>query len=201
MTVTIQGSDQMELTIQQGDLGFAVGKAMSSISAKSPMPLLSCLLLEADKNVLRVTGTDLELTTAASVPCSIKTSGRAAVSARHFHEVVRKMPRGEIKLAFSGEQVEVRYGDGKGWARFPTQDASDFPRVPDMKPETKITIEGESLAERIARAEVASRQGFVDQNDSLSAGTIAPGEFPAAAERDAHGAKISRGYVSQFRLE
>ena len=156
MTVTIQGSDQMELTIQQGDLGFAVGKAMSSISAKSPMPLLSCLLLEADKNVLRVTGTDLELTTAASVPCSIKTSGRAAVSARHFHEVVRKMPRGEIKLAFSGEQVEVRYGDGKGWARFPTQDASDFPRVPDMKPETKITIEGESLARLVARTGYAA---------------------------------------------
>ena len=43
----------------------------------------SQLLLEAETNVLRVTGTDLELTTAVSVPCAVKTPGKAAVSARH----------------------------------------------------------------------------------------------------------------------
>src|SRR4030095_6094264 len=97
-------SDRMDLAIQQGDLAFAVGKAMASISAKSPVPLLSCRVLEAEKNILRVTGTDLELTTAVSVPCSVKTPGKAAVSARHFHEVVRKMPRGEGPLPLSGSQ-------------------------------------------------------------------------------------------------
>lgn len=146
----------MELTIQQGDLAFAVGKAMGSVSAKSPMPLLSCLLLEADKSGLRVTGTDLELTTAVLVPCAVKNAGKAAVSGRHFHEVVRKMPRGEVRVTLAGDQVEVRYGDGKGWARFPTQDASDFPRVPDLKPETKITMEGEALARLVARTGYAA---------------------------------------------
>jgi DNA polymerase-3 subunit beta len=153
MELTIQ---QLELSIQQGDLAFAVGKAMGSVSAKSPMPLLSCLLLEADNNGLRVTGTDLELTTAVLVPSSVKSPGKAAVSARHFHEVVRKMPRGEIRLALAADQVEMRYGDGKGWARFPTQDASDFPRVPDMKPETKITIEGKALARLVTRTGYAA---------------------------------------------
>ena len=146
----------MELVIQQADIAFAVGKAMGSISAKSPMPLLSCLLLEADKGSLRITGTDLELTTAVSVPCQVQSTGKAAVSARHFHEVIRKMPRGEIRLAMSGEQIELRYGDGKGWARFPTQDASDFPRVPDLKPETRITIEGDALARLVARSGYAA---------------------------------------------
>ena len=81
----------MELTIQQGDLAFAVGKAFASVSAKSPMPLLSCLLIEAEKSGLRVTGTDLELTTAVTVPCVTQSVGRVAVSARHFHDVVRKI--------------------------------------------------------------------------------------------------------------
>jgi DNA polymerase-3 subunit beta len=146
----------LDLTIQQGDLAFAVGKAIGSVSAKSPMPLLSCLLLEAEKGSLRVTGTDLEITTAVTVPCTVRTPGKAAVSARHFHEVVRKVPRGETTLEFSGDQVEVRYGDGKGWARFPTQDATEFPRVPDMKPEAKIAIEGEVLARLVARSGYAA---------------------------------------------
>ena len=38
----------MDLTIQQSDLAFAAGRALGSVSAKSPLPLLSCLLLEAD---------------------------------------------------------------------------------------------------------------------------------------------------------
>jgi DNA polymerase-3 subunit beta len=153
---TMTSTAGMELTIQQGDLAFAVGKAIGSVSAKSPMPLLSCLLLEADNGSLRVTGTDLEITTAVTVPCAVKSAGKAAVSARHFHEVVRKMPRGETQIAFAGDQIEVRYGGGKGWARFPTQDAAEFPRVPDMKPETKITIEGDVLARLVARSGYAA---------------------------------------------
>ncbi len=142
----------MELSIQQGDLAYAVGKAFGSVSAKSPMPLLSCLLVEAEKGGLRITGSDLDVTTAVTVPCSVKTVGRIAVSARHFNEVVRKIPRGMLQLAIAGEQCEVRYGDGKGWSRFPIQDAADFPRVPELKAENQAELAGDALARLIARS-------------------------------------------------
>jgi len=142
----------MELGIPQGDLAFAVGKAFASVSSKSPMPLLSCLLLEADSGGLRVTGSDLDVTTAVTVPCDVKTAGKAAVPARHFNEVVRKMPRGPLHLAITGEQCEVRYGEGKGWSRFPIQDASDFPRIPELKAENQAGLEAGALARLIARS-------------------------------------------------
>ncbi|MGH9195282.1 MAG: DNA polymerase III subunit beta, partial [Acidimicrobiia bacterium] len=88
----------MELTIQQADLAFAVGRALGSVSSKSPLPLLSCILLEAEKGELRVTGTDLDVTTSVVVPCSVTSSSKSAVSARHFHDVIRKMPRGTLSL-------------------------------------------------------------------------------------------------------
>ena len=141
----------MELSIQQGDLAYAVGKAFGSVSAKSPMPLLSCLLIEADKGGLRVTGSDLDVTTAVTVPCAVKTPGKVAVSARHFNEVVRKIPRGLLQVSITGEQCEIRYGDGKGWSRFPIQDASDFPRVPELKAESQAALEGDALARLISR--------------------------------------------------
>jgi DNA polymerase III subunit beta len=146
----------MQLTIQQGDLAFAVGKAFASVSSKSPMPLLSCLLLEADASGLRVTGTDLEVTTAVTVPCSVKASGRVAASGRHFHEVVRKMPRGELALAQVAEQLEVRYGAGKGWSRFPLQDATDFPRAPELKADGRIAVPGDVLARLVSRTAYAA---------------------------------------------
>jgi len=146
----------MELTIQQGDLAFAVGRALGSVSSKSPLPLLSCVLVEAEKTGLRVTGTDLDVTTSVLVPCTVKTPGRVAVSARHFHEVVRKMPRGTLTLLVAGQQCEVRYGDGKGWSKFPTQDAADFPRIPELKADARVVLEGDALSRLIARSAYAA---------------------------------------------
>ena len=149
-------SDRMELTIQQADLAYAAGKALGSVSAKSPLPLLSCVLLEASEQGLRITGTDLDVTTSVLVPCTVKRPGTSAVSARHFHEVIRKLSKGEIALASAGAQCEVRYGDGRGWSKFPTQDAADFPRLPELKADAAITIEGDALARLIARSGYAA---------------------------------------------
>ena len=146
----------MDLTIQQGDLSFAVGRALGSVSSKSPLPLLSCVLLDADKGTLRVTGTDLDVTTSVVVPCTVATPGKVAVSARHFHDVVRKMPRGPLSLKVKGSQCEISYGDGKGWSRFPTQDPADFPRIPELKAETRISIEGDALSRLAARTSYAA---------------------------------------------
>jgi len=145
----------MELTIQQGDLAFAAGRALGSVSSKSPLPLLSCVLVEAEPAGLRVTGTDLDLTTAVFVPCNVKTPGKVAVSARLFSDVVRKLPRGEVSLAIKGSQCEVGYGGGKGWSRFPTQAAGEFPRIPEFKAEKRLTIEGDALSRLASRTSYA----------------------------------------------
>ena len=146
----------MELNIEQGDLAFAVGRALGSVSTKSPLPLLSCVLLEADKNGLRVTGTDLDVTTSVLVPCTVSTPGRAAVSARHFNDVVRKMPKGPLALSIVNRQCEVKYGAGKGWSRFPVQDAAEFPRIPELKADTRMSVPGDALSRLIARTGYAA---------------------------------------------
>jgi DNA polymerase-3 subunit beta len=146
----------MELTIQQGDLAFAVSKALGSVSSRSPQPLLSCVLLEADKSGVRVTGTDLDVTTAVQVPAATAKPGKVAVSARHFHEVVRKMPKGALSLTVNGGHCEVRYGEGKNWSRFPIQDPAEYPRIPELKAESAVSLEGDALSRLIARSAYAA---------------------------------------------
>lgn len=141
----------MELTIQQGDLAFAVARALGSVSTKSPLPLLSCVLIEADKGGLRVTGTDLDVTTSVRVACTVASAGKIAVSARHFHEVVRKMPKGALTLAVRDNQCRVDYGDGKGWSRFPVQDPAEFPRIPELKGESHVALDGATLSRLASR--------------------------------------------------
>jgi DNA polymerase III subunit beta len=155
-TSTLSGSDRMDVTIQQGDLAFGVGRAFGSVSTKSPLPLLSCILLEAEKGGLRITGTDLDVTTSVFLPCTVAGPGKAAVSARHFNEVVRKLSRGSLSISISENQCEIKYGDGKGWSKFPTQDPADFPRIPELKADASVELEGSVLSRLIARTSYAA---------------------------------------------
>jgi DNA polymerase-3 subunit beta len=61
-----------------------------------------------------------------------------------------------VTISVANGQCEVRYGDGKGWSRFPTQDAADFPRIPELKAESKAALEGEALSRLIARTAYAA---------------------------------------------
>ena len=145
----------MDLTIQQGDLAFAAARALGSVPQKSAQPLLNCLLLEADRTSLRVTGSDLDLTTAVTVPCMGRAPGRVAVNAKHFHEVVRKMPRGAVTLRLEKNQLEAGYGDGKGWSRFPVQKSDEYPSPPELKAGLQVSLPGETLARLVERSAYA----------------------------------------------
>jgi len=146
----------MEFTIQQTDLSYALSTALASVPGKSAMPILSTVLIEAEKDELRITGTDLDVTTSVTVPCTVKAPGRAAVQARHFADSVRKMPRELVKVTEDAQgRILVEYGKGKGRSAVPRQNDKEFPTTPSVKADAKATIDGPVLARLVARSAYA----------------------------------------------
>jgi DNA polymerase-3 subunit beta len=143
----------MDLSIQQADLAYALGAAIGSVPAKSTLAILQALLLEADGDTLRITGTDLDVTTSITIPCKGKTGGRAAVQARHFADAVRKLPRGEVRVADENGDLTVFYGKGK--TQVPKLDDQDFPLQPDVRSEGTVSVDGPVLSRLIARTQYA----------------------------------------------
>lgn len=146
----------MEFTIQQTDLSYALSTALASVPSKSTLPILSAVLIEVEKDELRITGTDLDVTTTITVPCSVKTPGRAAVQARHFADAVRKLPRDQVKVTEDAQgRISVEYGKGKGRTAVPRQNDQEFPALPTVKADAKASIDGPALARLIARSAYA----------------------------------------------
>lgn len=146
----------MEFTIQQTDLSYALSTALASVPSKSTLAILSAVLIEAEKDELRITGTDLDVTTTITVPCSVKSPGRAAVQARHFADTVRKLPKDHVKVSEDAQgRISVEYGKGKGRTAVPRQNDKEFPVLPTVKADAKATIEGPALARLIARSAYA----------------------------------------------
>ena len=147
----------MELTISQSDLSYALQTALGSVPNKSTLPILQALLLEAEEGHLRITGTDLEVTTSVTVPVLRlpRADEPQSVQARHFADAVRKLPKGDVRVQDAERQADgsLRQRQRKvagPQARRPglSQAAGDPPRGPDCS-------RGDGVQSRlIARAEL-----------------------------------------------
>lgn len=145
----------MDITLAQADLAYALQTALSSVPSKSTLPILQGVLIEATDGHLRITGTDLEVTTSITIPCESKKGGRAAVHGRHFFDAIRKLPKGDVKLFEDDGRITVVYGGGKGKAQVPRLDDQDFPSLPEIKSEATIPVEGPVLARLVERTSYA----------------------------------------------
>ena len=70
---------------------------------------------------------------------------RARVQIETFEPVDRESPLA-VTLAQAGNQVEVRYGDGNGWSRLALQSVDEFPRVPELKGDSHVSLAGYALS-------------------------------------------------------
>jgi DNA polymerase-3 subunit beta len=98
----------MELVVTKEQLSYALALTASLTGRKSTMPILSNVLITAEEGCLRVLGSDIELTTVASVPAKVKKAGSTTLSAKLFSDIVRELPDGDVTLKLvEGERVEI----------------------------------------------------------------------------------------------
>ena len=123
----------MKLTITREQLQEGLVAVAASVPAKTTLPVLSNVLLEASSDGLRLSGTDLDIAVSTSVAASVEDEGAITLPARKLVEIVRELPSASIRLASAGEQrVTIECGRSRfkllGLPReeFPAFPAVDF---------------------------------------------------------------------------
>lgn len=123
----------MKLTITREQLQEGLVAVAASVPAKTTLPVLSNVLLEAGADGLRLSGTDLDIAVSTSVAASVEEEGAITLPARKLVEIVRELPSASIRLASAGEQrVTIECGRSRfkllGLPReeFPAFPAVDF---------------------------------------------------------------------------
>ncbi len=121
----------MELKIATSELSKALGRSQGIVEKKSTMPILSHVLLEARKDQLIVSATDLDLAVSSEHKegCEILKDGAVAVSARHLYDIVRALPEQQVTLKKAhNNYLELRSGPSE--FRIVGLPAEDFPTLP-----------------------------------------------------------------------
>jgi len=119
----------MKLTVSTPELGRALAIAAPAADGRASLPVLSNLLLEADDDRLRITGTNLDLTMRVAVPAAVEEEGRTTVPAGLLTDLVTSFSgdRCELELDPASQVLAVRCGQHR--SRVHGIDAVEFPPV------------------------------------------------------------------------
>lgn len=115
----------MQLTISRTELARAVNAVGKVVEARNTIPILSNLLLSADKGQLELTGTDLDIQASATVEAEVAKKGRITVSAKLLGDIVRKAATDTISLELKDGRLNVK--SGRSNFKLETLPAEDYP--------------------------------------------------------------------------
>ncbi|MGH7534239.1 MAG: DNA polymerase III subunit beta, partial [Gemmatimonadales bacterium] len=122
----------MKLTITREQLQEGLVAVAASVPAKTTLPILSNILLEATKDGIRLSGTDLDIAVSTTVSASVDQEGAMTLPARKLVEIVRELPSAAIRLTASGEQ-RVTIECGRSKFRLLGLPREEFPAFPGVK--------------------------------------------------------------------
>ncbi len=129
----------MKFTAHTGDLRNALKIVNMALQVKTTNPILECVLLEADDNKLKITGSDSLMQVTLTVPCDVDEPGASAIRGRLLADVVQRMTEGSIEFSVDGKNAfAVRCGRAK--SRLSGNPADEFPIKPEFSPTGTITV-------------------------------------------------------------
>ena len=116
----------MQYTIDREPMLAAMSKVMGAVGSKSALPVLSCVFISAENNMLILTATDLEIEVKTSVECKVEEQGKVVVNAKKLLDIVRALPN-ESHITILKLKEKLKIKSGKSKFTIDTLSPDDFP--------------------------------------------------------------------------
>ncbi len=145
----------MKFTITREKLHEGLGAVAASIPSKTTLPVLSNILVEAMKDGLRLSGTDLDIAVSTIIPAQVDQEGATTLPARKLVEIVRELPSAAIRFTASGEQ-RVQIECGRSRFKLLGLSRDEFPAFPAVKFEGAWKVAAKDLQKLIGHVAFAA---------------------------------------------
>ncbi len=121
----------MKFTITREQLQEGLLAVAAAVPAKTTLPVLANVLVEAGKHGLRLSGTDLDIAVSTTVAADVDAEGAATLPAKKLVDIVRELPGGPVRVTAAGEsRVSLECGRAKfKLLGLPREEFPSFPAV------------------------------------------------------------------------
>jgi DNA polymerase-3 subunit beta len=152
----------MNIECVKEKLGYAISKAEKITGKNITLPVLSCLLLDAENNTLTIKATNLDLGIEITLPVKVNKPGKIAVPGSILHNFISNITNDKnitLEVVDGNLKISTKHSESVIKA-FPVD---DFPNIPKIATENPFTFNVPNLI-----------KGFKSVMYSSSVSTIRP---------------------------
>ena len=121
---------------------------MKAVPAKTTMPILECILIDASANEIKFTSNDMELGIETKVEGNIIDKGIVALDAKIFSEIIRKLPDSDVTIE-TDSNLQTLITCEKAKFSISGKSGEDFSYLPYVEKNDFITLSQFTLKEVI----------------------------------------------------
>ncbi len=138
----------MKFTCTKNNFNNGINISLKAVPGKTTMPILECVVIEAKGERIKFTTNDMQLGIETKIPAEIQEEGIILVNAKMIAEIVRRLPDEDVNFEVD-ENNNILLFCGKSKFNIPGINHEEFPMLPQITIEKKISISQFTLKEMI----------------------------------------------------
>ncbi len=146
----------MNFVIPQTVLNEGVNIVQRSISNRNALQILDGILISAQEDSIRLTGTNLDMSIDMILPAKVTETGRIVVNSRLFGDIIRKLPDASIHIEVEDQTMNI-YCEQSTFNIIGNL-GEDYPSLPQIEDSNSFTLPANVLREAIKQTVFAVSQ-------------------------------------------
>lgn len=135
----------MKFKINRDHFANGLAQVLNVVGSKATMPILSNVLIEAEKDQISLTTTNLDLGIRCKIKADVKETGAVTLPVKRLAGIVRELPNVDVSLDATPNH-QVKLTSGGSTFRIMGIGKEDFPPLPEFGEEKAYALEQGELA-------------------------------------------------------
>ncbi|MCF7686913.1 MAG: DNA polymerase III subunit beta [Cephaloticoccus sp.] len=134
----------MKFKINRDHFANGLAQVLNVVGSKATMPILSNVLIEAEKDQISLTTTNLDLGIRCKIKADVKETGSVTLPVKRLAGIVRELPNVDVSVDASPNH-QVKLTSGGSNFRIMGIGRDEFPPLPEFGDEKSYTLEQAEL--------------------------------------------------------
>ena len=143
----------MKFSAQQTEMSEALQRVSTVVPTRTTFPILSNLLIEAEKDRVFLKATDLEIAIATSFAAEVKKPGAITIPAKQFSSIVKDLPGNAIQFTLEGKKASLECD--KRIFKFMGIEKQEFPTFPQIADRPMLHFSANAIDRAIRKSAFA----------------------------------------------
>src|SRR5258708_1410169 len=135
----------MKFKINRDHFANGLAQVLNVVGSKATMPILSNVLIEAEKDQISLTTTNLDLGIRCKIKADVKESGAITLPVKRLATIVRELPNLDVAFDASPNH-QVKVSSGGSVFRIMGIGREEFPPLPEFAEDKSFSLEQSELA-------------------------------------------------------